>query len=65
MDRPEGVNARLRQLPAVERLVAAVLEDGGLARWSALAAAREILEQERARLRDGTCFSTDLDVLRA
>ncbi len=45
-----AVNARLRELPAVDRLVEAVLAGSGLARWSALAAVRELLDETRAAL---------------
>ena len=48
-----AVNARLRGLPPVDRLVETVLEGSGLARWSVLAAARGVLEETRAALVSG------------
>jgi L-seryl-tRNA(Ser) seleniumtransferase len=45
-----AVNARLRGLPAVDRLVEAALEGSELERWSVLAAARGVLEETRAAL---------------
>ncbi len=52
MERPDPVNARYRQLPAVDRLVERAGKDTGLARWSLLAAARAVLTAARAALRD-------------
>ena len=54
MDRPEGVNARLRQLPSVDRLVDSAGDGTELARWSRLAAARTALERARARILEAT-----------
>ncbi len=54
MDRSDGVNARFRQLPAVDRLVERGGQGGGLARWSLLEAARDVLESTRATMRAGT-----------
>ncbi len=54
MDRSDGVNARFRQLPAVDRLVERAGQGGGLARWSLLEAARDVLESSRAAMRAGT-----------
>ena len=54
MDRSNGVNARFRQLPAVDRLVERAGQGGGLARWSLLEAARDVLESSRAAMRAGT-----------
>ncbi len=48
----DPVNARLRQLPAVERLVDAAGRARELPRWTLLAAARSVLEQARRALRD-------------
>jgi L-seryl-tRNA(Ser) seleniumtransferase len=45
-----AVNERLRELPAVDRLVEAALPGSGLARWSVLAAARGVLDEARAAL---------------
>ncbi len=53
MDRSDGVNARFRQLPAVDRLVERARQGGGFARWSLLEAAREVLESTRAAMRAG------------
>ncbi|MFQ5514168.1 MAG: L-seryl-tRNA(Sec) selenium transferase [Myxococcota bacterium] len=47
MDGPQTVNARYRQLPAVERLVSEAGEGTDLARWSLLAAARSVLAEAR------------------
>jgi L-seryl-tRNA(Ser) seleniumtransferase len=70
MEGPDPVNARFRQLPAVERLIAAVSsEDTGTAtpRWALLAAARAVLEQVRRELldeaADGGRVATDLEAL--
>jgi L-seryl-tRNA(Ser) seleniumtransferase len=52
MDSPDPVNARLRRLPAVERLVEAAGRDAPSARWSLLAAARRVLATARAALVD-------------
>jgi L-seryl-tRNA(Ser) seleniumtransferase len=51
MDAQNRVNERLRQLPAVDRLVESVGGGAPLARWSLLAAARRVLEDARGRLR--------------
>lgn len=48
-----AVNPRLRALPAVDRLVEAAGSGSGSARWSLLAAAREVLEETRAALLGG------------
>jgi L-seryl-tRNA(Ser) seleniumtransferase len=45
-----SVNAQLRGLPAVDRLVEAALAGSKLGRWSVLAAARAVLEETRAAL---------------
>ncbi|MEX2204820.1 MAG: L-seryl-tRNA(Sec) selenium transferase [Myxococcota bacterium] len=45
-----SVNAELRALPAVDRLVEAALEGQGLARYSVLAAARAVLAETRSAL---------------
>jgi len=59
-----AVNARLRELPAVDRLVEAALGGSGLSRWSVLPSARAILDEVRAALisglQDAKC---DLDTL--
>jgi L-seryl-tRNA(Ser) seleniumtransferase len=51
MDAPNRVNERLRQLPAVERLVESAGGGASVARWSLLAAARRVLEAARGGLR--------------
>lgn len=48
-----AVNPQLRALPAVDRLVEAAGSGSGSARWSLLAAAREVLEETRAALLGG------------
>ena len=48
MDRANRVNARLRQLPQVDRLVESAGAGTDLARWSLLGAARSVLESTRA-----------------
>jgi len=53
MERPKPVNAHLRQLPAVDRLVELVRGGRRLARWSALHAARHVLARAREELRRG------------
>ncbi len=64
MDRSNGVNARFRQLPAVDRLVERAGEGCGLARWSLLEAAREVLDRTRAAMLAGSGESeVNLDVL--
>ncbi len=50
MDGPEGVNARLRDLPAVDRLVDSAGSGTNLQRWSLLAAVRAVLEQARQQI---------------
>lgn len=47
MDRSERVNERLRQLPAVDRLVDSAGTGSEIERWSLLAAARAVLDQAR------------------
>ena len=59
-----SVNAQLRGLPAVDRLVEAAREGSELARWSVLAAARAVLEETRAALVAGAS-APDLEVLAA
>ncbi len=53
MDRSDGVNARLRQLPAVDRIVDSAADGVTARRWSLLAAARGVLEQARRQIRNG------------
>ena len=53
-----AVNERLRELPAVDRLVELALTGSGLARWSVLAAARAVLEETRAVLVAGGAAAT-------
>jgi len=53
MEPPNPVNAQLRQLPAVDRLVELAGRGTRLARWSLLAAGREVLAQTRTALRAG------------
>jgi len=50
VDRSDGVNARFRQLPAVDRLVERAAEGSELSRWSLLEAARDVLESTRAAM---------------
>ena len=58
------VNAELRGLPAVDRLVEAALDGQELARWSLLAAARAVLEETRGALLSGSGqVAPDLPVL--
>ena len=59
-----SVNAKLRALPAVERLVEATLAGAGLARWSVLAAVRAVLDETRAALLAGAAdTASDLESL--
>ena len=59
-----SVNAKLRGLPAVDRLVEAALAGSALARWSVLAASRALLEETRSALMaDVSGTSTNLDAL--
>ncbi len=51
MDAHNRVNERMRQLPAVERLVESASQGAPLERWSLLAAARRVLEEARGDLR--------------
>jgi L-seryl-tRNA(Ser) seleniumtransferase len=51
MDAHNRVNERMRQLPAVERLVDSASPGAPLERWSLLAAARRVLEEARGDLR--------------
>src|SRR5262245_25798060 len=51
MEPPKPVNAQLRQLPAVDRLVELAGRGTPLARWSLLCAARTALARFRAELR--------------
>ncbi len=59
MDPPDRVNAQLRQLPSVERLIEAAARDVELPRWSLLAAARDELAEARAALLAGETAETD------
>jgi L-seryl-tRNA(Ser) seleniumtransferase len=64
MEPPKPVNAQLRQLPAVDRLVEQAGRGTRLARWSLLAAARAGLARIRAGLReDGALAQVDPDEL--
>ncbi len=59
-----AVNARLRALPAVDRLVEAAASGSGLSRWSLLAAARAVLEETRVALGAGAAtVRSDLGAL--
>ena len=61
-----SVNAQLRGLPAVDRLVEMALGGSGLARWSVLVAARAVLEETRAALLAGAAaVATELEALAA
>ena len=53
MDRQDRVNAALRGLPAVDRLVDSADDGAELRRWSLLAAARDVLGQVRQQLLGG------------
>ncbi len=50
MDGPDSVNARLRQLPAVDLLVETAADGASVPRWALLAAARSVLDVARAGL---------------
>jgi L-seryl-tRNA(Ser) seleniumtransferase len=64
MEPPNPVNAQLRQLPAVDRLVERAARGTDLRRWSLLAAAREVLARCRAELREETAaLRVDPDAL--
>ncbi len=62
MDRPDPVNARCRQLPAVDRLVESAARSASGARWSLLAAARAVVESARADILSGQPASHDPDL---
>ncbi len=63
MDVPSGVNAQLRHLPSVDRLVEAAGLKAKLPRWSLLEAARNTLSEARARVLEGLSVELDLDSL--
>ena len=64
MEAGDPVNARLSQLPAVERLVEAAGRTEERPRWALLAAARAVLEEVRRELRDVSASGLPgLDVL--
>jgi L-seryl-tRNA(Ser) seleniumtransferase len=64
MEPPRPVNAQLRQLPPVDRLVERAGRGTQLQRWSLLRAARAVLERARAGLREqGAAAKLDLDEL--
>ena len=54
MDRPQGVNARLRQLPSVDQLIDSAGAGSSLPRWALRKAARDVLERVREQLRAGS-----------
>ena len=54
MDRPQGVNARLRQLPSVDQLIDSAGAGSSLPRWARRKAARDVLERVRDQLRAGS-----------
>jgi len=59
-----SVNAKLRGLPAVDRLVEAAMAGSTLARWSVLAASRDLLDETRGALvAGGPAASADLGAL--
>jgi L-seryl-tRNA(Ser) seleniumtransferase len=63
MSAAEELRARLRALPAVERLAASVVENGQAVRHTqaeAISAARAVLAQRRAELIDGASDEPDL-----
>ena len=64
MDDSEAVNARLRRLPAVDRLVDSAAGGTQLSRWSLLWAARAVLDQQRDQIQTGTeAVESDPDAL--
>ncbi len=63
MDVPSSVNAQLRQLPSVDRLVDAAGLNTKLARWCLLEAARSALQGARANVLEGASAELDLDSL--
>ena len=60
MDQANGVNARFRQLPAVDQLVERAGEGTKLARWSLLAAVRSVLESTRGAMLAGSASAIAL-----
>jgi L-seryl-tRNA(Ser) seleniumtransferase len=65
VDPPDPVNAQLRRLPPVERLVELAARAGGLERWSLLAAARSELAEARERMLAGEAIESSADGLGA
>src|SRR5262245_10743841 len=64
MEPPKPVNAQLRQLPAVDRLVELAGRGTSLSRWSLLSAARAALARLRTGLReDAEALKVDPDAL--
>ena len=53
MDGPTSVNARCRQLPAVDRLLELAQEGTDLSRWSLVAAVRAVLDAARRAILAG------------
>jgi L-seryl-tRNA(Ser) seleniumtransferase len=50
MNASERVNAQLRRLPGVDRLISSVAEDASRAPWSVRQAAREVVEEARSEI---------------
>ena len=65
MDASKRVNAELRQIPAVDRLIGAASEGNSYAAWSVRQAAREVVEAVRKdiRARESQARVPDFDVL--
>jgi L-seryl-tRNA(Ser) seleniumtransferase len=59
MDGPTSVNARCRQLPAVDRLLELAQEGTDLSRWSLVAAVRAVLDAARRAILAGEPPETD------
>ena len=63
MDVPSGVNAQLRHLPSVDKLVEAAGLNTELPRWCLLEAARNTLSEARTQALEGLSVELDLDSL--
>ena len=63
MDGPSRVNAQLRHLPSVDKLVEAAGLNTELARWCLLEAARNVLAETRAEALAGSPVELDLNSL--
>jgi len=62
MDEPDPVNARCRQLPAVDRLVREVINRSKLPQWSVVFAARSVVNTSRKAILAGQDPSQDPDL---